>query len=45
MISIYRASVTQEKYKYNKKKAGRISAVNKDNVLKTFIEIKIKENK
>lgn len=44
-ISIYRASVAQGKYKYNKKKAGRKSSVNKDNTLKTFIETRIKENK
>lgn len=44
-INIYRACVAQGKYKYNKRKAGRKSSVEKDNILKTFIETKIKENK
>lgn len=41
----YRASVAQGEYTHNKKKAGRTSAIKKDNRLKTFIESKIKENK
>jgi len=43
-IERYMAASAQGGYTYNKKKAGRIAAVKKDNRLKTFIETKVKEN-
>ena len=43
-INVYRASLAQGKYKYNKKKSGRKSSIKKDNRLKTFIETKIIES-